>query len=236
MLDFFGVICLSIVFITGCNSADDGNNTIPDESTNTLEELTTDSEFVGLLEGIITVHDNSSNLSSIQELLNKDIELTDSELLQIANALGFDSMESYEKFEDEFWVSWIDIIERFDLFLEDKDTVAKIFTDGLIQVKDDMASKGPTDNGKKLNECADGDTPCICRVNFSKCAEPFSDVAIGFDRFCERDENGEVFCDPEAAKPKGGLTLVNILVCLEDYDCCLIGWDSEECAAIFPCC
>ncbi len=236
IVEFFGIACLSILFILGCNNADEENENI---STNTIEELANDSEFVALLEGIITVHNNSSNLSSVIELLNKPTELTDSEKLQLANVLGFDSVESYQEYEQEFWQSWIDIIKRFDLLSEDSEMIGKVFADRLFQAKTETgkALKRSSSYSNKVNECASGDTQCICRVNFNSCVLDRYEPVFGLENFCVRMNDGEVECDPViAANPPDGLLFGNLLLCLEEYDCCLIGWDSEECAAIFLCC
>ena len=97
-----GILCAGILLIMGCNSTDENGNVIaptppPNDNTDTLtltlDELATDSAFVHLLEGLVTVHYNSSNLPGIQELLEKEhTELTDAELLQIVNAIGFDDV------------------------------------------------------------------------------------------------------------------------------------------------
>ncbi len=227
-------IILCTCLIAGCSDSENNTDPEPEENTGSLEDLSEDMVFKEYISGIKTIYTNSTNLSRIQELFDKDTPLTDEELLELANNLGFDDVDSYFETFELLYQQWSNLAGRYQFDEEEISNVVRLYVDSFIgaNVQNRNTSKFSQDHNKNYKNpdvCPPGNRECTCTQEFETCMAWCVDDTFLLLRMCGID--GSIICplDREAHHRNTSL----LIRCAGLRECCLIGFDSESCQDAF---
>ncbi|UII18985.1 hypothetical protein [Fulvivirga ligni] len=215
-----------LLLFTGCK---DSNNEEPNQDDNEFESLNnlqSDTKFTELISLWLSYSDQVTDNVTVYQLLEKQDALTEREQLELAHALGFDSVAAMYEAEQELWDLWIEVVARFGLLDQDDEAVSLIFVNAIKGLLSENNSQGRAYDDEREKFCQEQLYNCTNRA-FRRHLDATGArckfcMPLNYPRIC-------VYCDPAFLGYSHDLMITSLLGCRFQYDCCIIGYDSNEC-------
>ncbi len=206
------LLALSIIITYSCDSSDESEQRIEEVSFEDLANLETDSKFNNFIGELTVISNQIVDLTLVEELISKTENLTEQEKLMLVNALGFDTIENYNRKQVALWKMWTEIVNKFGILYKDRELIKPIFVK-LITQKFDVLN-GTSGVSKDQSICEDMHRDCFKGV-FDYLREQTGADCTG--------ESTIIMCFPPPQPSQGALDLTfwRLKRCNISYYCCI---------------
>lgn len=219
--------CVLLLLFSHCSES---NHEAPNDGDiifESLDNLKTDTLFIKFVTQLITNAENINDYIVAYELSERESSLSENEKLELALALGYVSIETMYDNEQELWDSWINIVQRFGLITQERELASQIFSELITEIKTSNNNIGKILSPDREEFCLDQSHRCYQNL--------FNRGIITADELCEYLPGlGIVSCipiPPDNIFPEW--VRLGLMGCDFQYDCCIIGFDSNDCMRMF---
>ncbi|UII19030.1 hypothetical protein [Fulvivirga ligni] len=219
--------CMLFLLFSHCSEQNHEEPNDGDIVFENLDKLETDTLFLKFVNQLVTNAENINDYIGAYELSERESSLSEDEKLELALALGYGSIETMNDSEQELWDSWINIVERFGLITQERELASQIFSELILEIKTNNNNSGKILRPDREEYCSDQSNRCYQNL--------FNRAIITADELCEYIPNlGIVSCipiPPDNIFPEW--ERLGLVGCDFQYDCCIIGYDSNDCMRMF---
>ncbi|UII20823.1 hypothetical protein [Fulvivirga ligni] len=217
--------CMLFLLFNHCSERNHEDSNDIDISFESLNNLETDTLFLKFVNQLVTNAENINDYIVAYELSERESSLSEDEKLELALALGYGSIETMNEAEQKLWDSWINIVQRFGLITQERELASQIFSELILEIK--INNSGKILSPDREEYCSDQRNRCYQNL--------FNRAIITADELCEYIPNlGIVSCipiPPDNIFPEW--VRLGLMGCDFQYDCCIIGFDSNDCMRMF---
>ena len=223
-----------LFLLSSCGNADDQTPHEGDYAYESLNNLKSDAKFNDLVSRCLSSANQATDYARAHKLYEKQEELSQQEKLELAIALGYESVQSMNESHNILWDSWIEVVARFGLIDYEADEVSQIYIEVV---------KKLTLESNLLGRLYDDERDQFCKDQFYRCSQgAFERNFRATGEMCklylpfedDYDPVNIISCDEFQPDSRAHAQMLTILAgCEFQYECCLIGYDSNDCMLMF---